>query len=527
MLIKDAAEQLNLFGQDICPGKMSLEHSAPGWSTARTSVSFSKKSAALQHTDYLFLDLRAGAGNLLGQYWEMNSPSLGEWSALNTGLSHSGARESSLSRILQAIVQAKYYLSKTACLGILRRAAKRGKLLPVILEKALKMQAGIGESDPQPMEFKAYHINQRDEGIDLDGVSGALIATQNMQMQTFVTGEPQAYAANQRDELRDLHDISAAVCAHPGLKQQTFVAQPSNCLNSWDAQQARIFTEDSLAPAVCGADGGGGRNPAGLLLEKEGGGHGYVAAFCAGAGAKAQGIGYEEETAPTLKSAQSGNSMPSVLCLCDQGGQRMDVVENVCGTLRARMDGRLPMVMGSQQGGAEICEDLCPTIAAAAGSSGNNQPILLFGNHGIDTRYTGPHEIAPTVTSRYGTGGLNTPLTLNPQEPETYAIAGNIIGRKDKNGGNGLGYQRGLSYTITATDNHCVCEPAPYQDVVGALCRGDEKGIGNQYVEQGNRAGITSRTIPGPPIRSAGFSYSQQSTGREIFDTQAKKQIKA
>lgn len=42
-------------------------------------------------------------------------------------------------------------------------------------------------------EPKAYHINQRDEGIDLNGVSGALMATRNNQMQTFIVEkEPQA-----------------------------------------------------------------------------------------------------------------------------------------------------------------------------------------------------------------------------------------------------------------------------------------------------------------------------------------------
>jgi len=49
--------------------------------------------------------------------------------------------ESSLSQILQMNVQEKYYLSAKACLGILRRAAKRGKELPEILRKALEEQA--------------------------------------------------------------------------------------------------------------------------------------------------------------------------------------------------------------------------------------------------------------------------------------------------------------------------------------------------------------------------------------------------
>lgn len=39
---------------------------------------------------------------------------------------------------------------------------------------------------------------------------------------------------------------------------------------------------------------------------------------------------------------------------------------------------------------------------------------------------------------------------------EAYAIAGNIIDRKDKNGGNGIGIQKDVSYTLTSTDQHCV-----------------------------------------------------------------------
>ena len=45
----------------------------------------------------------------------------------------------SLSDILETGgVQPKFYLSRKACEGILRRAAKRGKALPVALEAALR-----------------------------------------------------------------------------------------------------------------------------------------------------------------------------------------------------------------------------------------------------------------------------------------------------------------------------------------------------------------------------------------------------
>ena len=48
-----------------------------------------------------------------------------------------------MSQILEANVPETYYLSPKACLGILRRASKCGKELPVILKLALERQAGL------------------------------------------------------------------------------------------------------------------------------------------------------------------------------------------------------------------------------------------------------------------------------------------------------------------------------------------------------------------------------------------------
>ena len=250
--------------------------------------------------------------------------------------------------------------------------------------------------------------------------------------------EPMAFTCNQRDEVRNLHDVSGAIQAQPGMKQQTFIAESprqcgTNCLTSGDTQQDRVFTEESVAPTLAGADGRGGRNPGGLLL---------TAAFCAGAGPSAGGIGYQEECAPTLKASESGTNMvPSVLCLNDQGGRRMDITKDITATLRSQEHGHSPLIMG-------------------------NQPEL-FENYGIDSRYTGPHEVAPTMSARYGTGGNNVPLISQPsvfladsgedaKPAETYCIAGNIIDRQDQNGGNGIGVQPDISYTVTATDRHCV-----------------------------------------------------------------------
>ncbi len=146
-----------------------------------------------------------------------------------------------------------------------------------------------------------------------------------------------------------------------------------------------------------------------------------TASFSAGAGASAGTIGYAEEVTPTLKGSPSGNCMPSVMCLHDQGGQRMDVCENMTGTLRASEKGHQP---------------------------------LVYENHGVDARIRESGEVSPTVTARYGTGGGNTPLVQEPNE--VYCIVGNIIDRQPENGGNGCGYQENLAYTITTCDRHAV-----------------------------------------------------------------------
>ena len=425
-------------------------------------------------------------------------------------------------------------------------------------QPGMKQQTFVADAE----KISAFHVNQRDEVIDLDGVSGALLATRNMQMQTFVA-HPLFCLNDQGGERMDVTEdvastLRAGMGGHPPL-----VSQP-NCLNSWDTQQSRVFTSEGVAPTLAGADGGGGRNPAGLLFAAgvvskgdgdcfltpethtslTGGGgqarQGYpcvlTAGFCGSASAEARGIGYQAECSPTIKTGTA----PSVLCLNDQGGSQMHCTEDITGTLRAQEHGHQPLVfdnhaqdsrftgpvdvsqtvsagfgqggnnqplvMATQQGGAEIGEGICPTITASAGMSGNNQPVL-FENHGIDSRYTGPHEVAPTMSARMGTGGNNVPLVGSPRLQETICIAGNTIDREPENGGNGLGCQPDISYTITTSDRHAVCEP--YQEVVGALCRGDEKGIGSQYVSQNKciveRRNLIRRLTPLECERLQGF----------------------
>ncbi len=188
MLIYFEDGQASLFDQDFYAGKMSQGRSPADSPKAKISVSFSKKLSELSSIPYLFLDLSEGVGNLLGEsYWETLSPWRGDAWTLNTGVCPREGKESSLWQILEEQPHTKYYLTKKACLGILRRSMERGKELPLRLKEALEVQAGLRNTNMPPPVGASYHINQRNEGIDLGGLSGALMATQNIQMQTFVT----------------------------------------------------------------------------------------------------------------------------------------------------------------------------------------------------------------------------------------------------------------------------------------------------------------------------------------------------
>ena len=125
----------NAIAQDLI-----IAHAVGAFPAGIPGVSFDGVDGSILHAGY---DLRPGGGNLLGPYWEVDSLSLGESWTLNTGESPRDVKESFLSQILEEHPPRKYYLSRKACLGILRRSAERGKGLPAKLKEALEIQAGI------------------------------------------------------------------------------------------------------------------------------------------------------------------------------------------------------------------------------------------------------------------------------------------------------------------------------------------------------------------------------------------------
>lgn len=329
--------------------------------------------------------------------------------------------------------------------------------MDVTEDVAATLRAGMGSHQPlvaQPGEgpvcppaVSSFHVNQRDEVIDLGGISGALMATRNMQMQTFVAQRP-AFGVVSKGN--------------------------GDCF---------------LTP--------------------------------------------ESHTSLTGGGGQAGQGYPCVLCLNDQGGSQMHLTEDKTGTLRAQEHGHQPLVFDNhgQDSRFRGPVGISQTVSAGFGMGGNNQPLVLASQQGhagigealrppavfsLDSKESNSMKSSNPYSGCRETDTARTIDTTNPDPSknqggiailqETFCIAGNIIDRQPQNGGNGFGYQQDISYTLTAMDHHAVFSPqdggqdaqegqitaeekkedgaGPYQELVGALCRGDEKGIGNQYVSQ-------------------------------------------
>ena len=85
--------------------------------------------------------------------------------------------------------------------------------------------------------------------------------------------------------------------------------------------------------------------------------------------------------------------------------------------------------------------------------SGTEPTVAVYDmTHADEVMRKVPDGRAPTLNARMGTGGNQVPMA------HSYCIAGNTIDRKPQNGGNGMGNQEELSYTLNIVDRHAVAE---------------------------------------------------------------------
>lgn len=200
----------------------------------KTSTPCWKKLRVSQNQDFLYLDCRkSGNGQKQEPLTVMGGLSLGELTTLRTGekpsetavqemLSvwgpHSVVEESRLSQILEVNPLPKYNLTAKACLGILRRAERRGKDLPKLLKQVLLMQSASGG------------------GCD-GGGKGALVQTEKSG--TLGTGNDQTIFCLQGN---GIDRADTAGCNGKGWK-----ADENYTLNTIDRPAVCAYSFDSLA----------------------------------------------------------------------------------------------------------------------------------------------------------------------------------------------------------------------------------------------------------------------------------------
>lgn len=327
--------QVTWFDLGISFGRTLSEHSAA--TEDETSTPCWKKLRVSQNQDFLYLDCRkSGNGQKQEPLTVMGGLSLGELTTLKTGekpsetavqemLSvwgpHSVAEESRLSQILEANPLSKYNLTAKACLGLLRRAERRGKDLPERLKAVLLMQSASGG------------------GCD-GGGKGALVQTEKSG--TLGTGNDQTIFCLQGN---GIDRADTAGCNGKGWKtdesytlntiDRPAVCAEVACMNPWDAQSARVYDQDGAWHSLNANENGGMARDSVLC-----------AGFKLGNSEKAHSIGYEEETSPTL-NAECGGNKPAVVALD---------MTHACDVIRE-------------------CGEQAPSLQARMGTGGNQVPL--------------------------------------------------------------------------------------------------------------------------------------------------------
>ena len=191
----------------------------------------------------------------------------------------------------------------------------------------------------------------------------------------------------------------------------------------------------------------------------------------------------------TEEGAGAAGGIRGVTCLCDQGGQRMDVMEDMACTLRAEAH-HPPCVLdaagfctehSAQARGIGYEEETSPTLRA-----GTVPAAVMFENHSQDTRYTGPLETAPTVSATYGMGGNNQPFVAEPDTPKTMKVRAGKSG-----GGKGILVQEDRSATLSCNNDQTVFVPVQAY----GICSKDSNAMKSDNPHSGFYEAATSRTL--------------------------------
>ena len=190
------------------------------------------------------------------------------------------------------------------------------------------------------------------------------------------------------------------------------------------------------------------------------------------------------------RDPESGVGAAGSVCLNDQGGDRMDVSEDVSGTLRAETHGHPPVVAAgfctehsakSRSIGYE--EETAPTLRA-----GVVPAAIALEHHPVDCRIRiDGNNLVQTLTQRMGTGGNNVPLVMTPAGPLAYTLK---IRCGKEGGGKGALWQEERSATLATNNDQTVFAPTVF-----GICSNQSHSMLSDNPHSGIYVAETSRTL--------------------------------
>lgn len=177
----------------------------------------------------------------------------------------------------------------------------------------------------------------------------------------------------------------------------------------------------------------------------------------------AAGVELRKEQAPTLTAKKQADALvKTVVCLNDQDGNSIAVESgHVSPTLRAEMHGNLPIVaygfpLGFRPENTRLYKDKATTICNGTRPGFCNGVVYPLDyasyNSGKNAQFS--FDISKN--------GINSTLVAKGPSAVAYALQGSMIGREDKNGPQGSGINKDVSFTLNTTDRHAVLYENPY-----------------------------------------------------------------
>lgn len=187
------------------------------------------------------------------------------------------------------------------------------------------------------------------------------------------------------------------------------------------------------------------------------------------------------------EGSENGSGRTGTVCMCDQGGERIDILTDKTSTLRAEAH-HPPCVMESagfctehsaKARGIGYEEETSPTLRA-----GVVPAAIALENHPADSRLKiSDEDICQTLTNRCGTGGGNVPLLLDT--PKTMKIRCGKSG-----GGKGVLVRDDKSATLACNNDQTLFVPKAY-----GICSKYSNSMMSDNPNSGFYEADTARTI--------------------------------